>query len=181
MKEKIAVIGSYAVGMTIVGGHFPAPGETVPGRNFQMTHGGKGSNQAVAAARMGAEVVYGTCTGVGLIFVNENGENEIIIDFAANREYSRRDIDAMMPVIRQCKLVLMQLECSMDIVEYTAECCAKEGIPFVLNPAPYSPLKDGLLEKCTYLQGRSWGWLLMRLWRTKRWLKGYTQRGSRMW
>lgn len=183
MKEKIAVIGSYAVGMTIVGGHFPAPGETVPGRNFQMTHGGKGSNQAVAAARMGAEVVYGTCigedtfgdmamkmyqeenidasyvtrsktglsTGVGLIFVNENGENEIIIDFAANREYSRRDIDAMMPVIRQCKLVLMQLECSMDIVEYTAECCAKEGIPFVLNPAPYLPLKDGLLEKCTYL------------------------------
>ena len=63
MREKIAVIGSYAVGMTIVGGHFPKPGETVPGRNFQMTHGGKGSNQAVAAARMGAEVIYGTCVG----------------------------------------------------------------------------------------------------------------------
>lgn len=183
MREKIAVIGSYAVGMTIVGGHFPKPGETVPGRNFQMTHGGKGSNQAVAAARMGAEVIYGTCvgqdtfgdsalkmyeeegidashvtrsrtgqsTGVGLIYVNESGENEIIIDFAANKEYSRENIDAMMPAIRQCRLVLMQLECSMDIVEYTAECCKKEGIPFVLNPAPYSPLKDELLANCTFL------------------------------
>jgi ribokinase len=183
MKEKIAVIGSYAVGMTIVGGHFPKPGETVPGRNFQMTHGGKGSNQAVAAARMGAEVIYGTClgqdtfgdaamemyreegidashvtrsqtgqsTGVGLIYVNESGENEIIIDFAANKEYSRENIDAMMPAIRQCRLVLMQLECSMDIVEYTAERCREEGIPFVLNPAPYSPLKDELLANCTYL------------------------------
>ena len=88
---------------------------------------------------------------MGLIYVNESGENEIIIDFAANKEYSRENIDAMMPAIRQCRLVLMQLECSMDIVEYTAECCKKEGIPFVLNPAPYSPLKDELLANCTFL------------------------------
>lgn len=182
-REKIAVVGSYAVGMTIVGSHFPKPGETVPGRDFQMVHGGKGSNQAVAAARMGAKVIYGTCvgndtfgtealkmyeeesidasyvrrsdtglsTGVGVVLVNDEGENEIIIDFSANNEYSRADIDMMMPAIRECRLLLMQLECSMDIVEYAAQCCKKEGIPFILNPAPYSPLKDSLLKDCTYL------------------------------
>lgn len=118
-KEKIAVVGSYAVGMTIVSDYFPEPGETVSGHDFQEMKGGKGSNQAVAAARMGAQVVYGTCvgkdefgtealemyrkenidatyvrrsktgmsTGVGLIYVNADGENEIVIDFAANKEY----------------------------------------------------------------------------------------------
>lgn len=182
-KEKIAVIGSYAVGMTIVGKHFPKAGETVPGRDFQMMGGGKGSNQAVAVARMGAEVYYGTCvgndsfaddafrmyeeeqidashvrkslkglsTGVGLIFVNEEGENEIVIDFAANKEYSRKDVECMMSVIRDCQLLLMQLECSMDIVEYAARRCREEGVPFVLNPAPYSKLSDELLGNCTYL------------------------------
>lgn len=183
MKEKIAVIGSYAVGMTIVGAHFPKPGQTVPGHNFQLTHGGKGSNQAVAAARMGGDVYYGTCigkddfgekamklykeekihvedvrestngtsTGVGLIFVNEAGENEIIIDFAANNEFSKEDVDQMMPKIRESRLLLMQLEGSMETVEYAAEKCAEEGIPFVLNPAPYAPLSDELLSRCSYL------------------------------
>ena len=47
--NTIVVIGSYAVGMTIVGDHFPIAGETVPGSNFLMSHGGKGSNQAGAA------------------------------------------------------------------------------------------------------------------------------------
>lgn len=182
-KERIAVIGSYAVGMTIVGEHFPKPGETVPGHDFQAMRGGKGSNQAVAAARMGAEVVYGTCvgndsfaeealkmyeeekidashvrksekglsTGIALIYVNQEGENEIIIDFAANKEYSREDVDRMMPAVQSCKLLLMQLECSMDIVEYAAMRCKEIGIPFVLNPAPYSPLTDELLANCTYL------------------------------
>ena len=56
-KAKLAVIGSYAIGMTITCDHFPAGGETVPGTNFQLMHGGKGSNQAVAASRLGGEVL----------------------------------------------------------------------------------------------------------------------------
>ena len=61
--RPVAVIGSYAVGMTIACGHFPAAGETVPGRNFEMMHGGKGSNQAVAAARLGGNVLFAGCVG----------------------------------------------------------------------------------------------------------------------
>lgn len=182
-KEKIVVIGSYAVGMTIRGNHFPKPGETVAGHDFQAMKGGKGSNQAIAASRLGASVCFGTCigddqfgkdalvmyekehidfshvrksseglsTGVGLIYVNDSGENEIIIDFAANMEYNREDIDAMMPLICDSKLVLMQLECDLDIVIYTAQKCKEAGITFVLNPAPYVELPNQLLKNCTYL------------------------------
>ena len=182
-RKKIAVIGSYAVGMTIVGDHFPIAGETVPGSDFLMSHGGKGSNQAVAAARMGGSVVYGTCvgsdsfgdmalalyrqegmdashvrrsrkglsTGVGLIFVNKEGENEIIIDFAANREFSPTDVDAMLPELQSSSMLLMQLESSMETVEYAAARCREIGTPFVLNPAPYAPLSDELLQNCTYI------------------------------
>lgn len=182
-KAKIAVIGSYAVGMTIACDHFPVRGETVPGHNFEVMHGGKGSNQAVGAARLGAEVVYGTCvgndmfgqmgydlhqqekidtafirksdkgtsTGVGLIYVDKQGENEIVIDLAANLEFGCADIDRMMPRIRQCSMVLMQLEMSLDTVQYMAGKCREEGIPFVLNPAPYQQLPTELLQQCDYL------------------------------
>ncbi|MFR8547605.1 MAG: ribokinase [Lachnospiraceae bacterium] len=181
--KKIAVIGSYAVGMTICCDHFPVGGETVPGNKFQAMHGGKGSNQAVAAARMGAEVLFGSCvgqdsfgdqcfklyeqehidatyvkrsqtgqsTGVGLIYVNSEGENEIVIDFAANNELTPEDIEAMMPQLKQCELVLMQLEIDLKTVAYTAKRCHEEGILFVLNPAPFRELPEGVLENCDYV------------------------------
>lgn len=181
--KKIAVIGSYAVGMTICCEHFPVGGETVPGNQFQVMHGGKGSNQAVAAARMGADVFFGSCvgqdnfgdecfklyeqehinadyvkrsqtgqsTGVGLIYVNSAGENEIVIDFAANNELTPEDIENMMPQLKQCELVLMQLEIDLETVAYTAKRCREEGILFVLNPAPFRILPEGLLENCDYV------------------------------
>lgn len=181
-KQKIAVVGSYAVGMTIYGDHFPTPGETVPGYNFFSCHGGKGSNQAVAAARMGAKVVYGTCigkdgfgegalklfkeedidyeavrisetsaTGVGLIMINKEGENEIVTDFAANREFGPADIDAMFPKIKECKLLLMQFEGSIEAVERAAKLCKENDIAFVLNPAPFAPCSEEVLKCCTYI------------------------------
>lgn len=63
MDRLITVIGSYAVGMTIKTNRFPLSGETVPGYGFSVLHGGKGSNQAVAAARLGGNVFYYTCVG----------------------------------------------------------------------------------------------------------------------
>lgn len=182
--KKIAIIGSYAVGMTIIGKRFPNPGETVQGSNFLMSHGGKGSNQAVAVNRMSrGQAIYGTCvgndtfgdmainlykeegldfkhvrrstkglsTGVGLIFVNKEGENEIIIDFAASNEFSSKDVDDMMPDIKNCSLLLMQLESDLDTVEYAAKRCTEEGIPFILNPAPYRAISDELLRNCTFI------------------------------
>jgi ribokinase len=62
-QAKVAVIGSYAVGMTMGCKRFPGEGETVMGRGFQMLHGGKGSNQAIAVARLGGAVVFGGSVG----------------------------------------------------------------------------------------------------------------------
>lgn len=182
-KEKVAVIGSYAVGMTMNSEHFPGPGETVPGYGFFMCHGGKGSNQAVAAARMGGQVVYGTCigndsfgdgalklfeeegmdasavrrseknlaTGVGLVIINKEGENEIVNDFGANREFSPEDVDQMIPALKECKILLMQLECSMETVDYAAKKCAEIGVNFVLNPAPFASLSEETLKNCSFI------------------------------
>lgn len=182
-KAKLAVIGSYAIGMTITCDHFPVGGETVPGSNFQLMHGGKGSNQAVAASRLGGEVLYGGCvgndsfgdmcyrlyqeenmdtacirrsekglsTGVGLIYVDSGGENEIVIDLAANLEFSPADIDRMMPRIRECSLVLMQLEMETETVLHAARKCREAGISFVLNPAPYREIPEVLLQCCDYV------------------------------
>ena len=179
-KPTVAVIGSYAVGMTISAPHFPVAGETVMGSNFSVLHGGKGSNQAVVAARMGAEVVYGTCvgrdsfgdmclrlekeegvdarfvrrsdkgvsTGVGLVIVNAEGENEIVIDCGANNECSPADVDAMMPDIRKAGLLLMQLEMDIQTTLYAAKRCREQGVRFVLNPAPYQKLPAELFACC---------------------------------
>lgn len=56
-------MGSYAVGMTAQCPYFPIEGQTVKGTGFSSVHGGKGSNQAVAAARMGGDVIFCTCLG----------------------------------------------------------------------------------------------------------------------
>ncbi len=107
---KIAVIGSYGVGMTMRFPKFPQSGETLMGGFFDAGPGGKGSNQAIGAARLGAEVSFLTSIGpddfglsakelwkaegvdhshvvtgknhtmVGFILVDADGENRIIVD-----------------------------------------------------------------------------------------------------
>src|SRR5699024_10371603 len=114
--NKVTVLGSYNKGLTITTNRVPNWGETLEGKDFTPSHGGKGSNQAVASKRLGAEVnfigalgddefgkngyrmledegidISGTKiienenTGVGIIFLDENGENCILIDKGANQ------------------------------------------------------------------------------------------------
>lgn len=58
MPNKVVVVGSYNTDMTIKTSRIPQPGETILGGSFAMHAGGKGANQAVAAARAGAEVWF---------------------------------------------------------------------------------------------------------------------------
>src|SRR5437763_15318945 len=60
---RVAVVGSYGVGLTVELDRMPDAGETVIGRTFRTDHGGKGSNQAIGAARLGAEVHFLTAIG----------------------------------------------------------------------------------------------------------------------
>ncbi len=100
--STITVVGSFAVGMTMRAPKLPIFGETLLGTDFDMGPGGKGSNQAVATARLGAcssliamvgaDTVDASLvtmraerpTGVGFIILNSEGENFIILDMAAN-------------------------------------------------------------------------------------------------
>ena len=63
MSSKIAVVGSSNIDLIMQLPHFPKPGETVPGGIFTQTFGGKGANQAVAAARAGGDVLFVSCLG----------------------------------------------------------------------------------------------------------------------
>ena len=176
-RPVITVVGSYAVGMTMKTKRFPICGETLLGKDFAALHGGKGSNQAIEAARLGAEVNFIGCvgkdsfgdsavelfkeegincscvkrskdysTGVGFIIVDDSGHNIIVIDFGANNDIDRKDIDKAEDAIAKSDILLVQLEICMEAVEYAIEVAKRHGVKVVLNPAPFQPLSDKLLS-----------------------------------
>ena len=145
----------------------PAPGETVLGTRFEMACGGKGANQAVACARLGAETWFigrvGTDTfgdmllqsfreagvrtdfvrrdpetpsGVALIFVDETGQNEIVVAPGVNGRVSREDIDMASAVWDGAKTLLVQFEIPLSTVSYAIGEASRHGAIVVVNPAP---------------------------------------------
>lgn len=85
-RQGIVVVGSYAVGMTMKTSRAPAPGETVEGREFSALHGGKGSNQAVACARLGSVSTFLACVGT-----DSSGD-------AAMRLYAEEHVDTRLMI-----------------------------------------------------------------------------------
>ena len=181
-KTKIHVIGSYAVGMTMRAAVFPQVGETVPGYNFNQFHGGKGSNQAVGAARMGAEVMFTGCvgtdhlgdsalamlknegietqtvfrtdeysTGVGFVIVGDSGDNEIVIDLAANDRITTWQIEKAFNSGFNPDIMLIQLEANLDAVYCALKLAKERGIPSILNPAPYRDVSEDFVGLATYI------------------------------
>lgn len=177
MQSKITVIGSSNTDMVIQTSKFPAPGETILGGKFFMNPGGKGANQAVAAARLGGMVtliaktgndIFGKQaienfqkegidtsqmvmdeehpSGVALITVDSQGENNIVVASGANAYLSKDDVDSAMNSIENSSLVLMQLEIPLATVEYVAETCFGKKIKVILDPAPAQPLSEKLLK-----------------------------------
>ncbi len=164
---NILVIGSSNTDMVVKTERFPQAGETILGGEFFMFPGGKGANQAVAAARLGGEVtfickvgqdVFGqqaiagfkkediateycltsedTASGVALITVNAEGENEIVVASGANNQLTPADLDAAEAAFAAADLILIQLETPIPTVEYAIAKGAKLGKRVILNPAP---------------------------------------------
>lgn len=180
MRDKsIVVIGSSNTDMVVKTSHIPAGGETVLGGDFFMNAGGKGANQAVAAARYGNRVVFIAKTGddlfgakaretlqkdgivtdyvfldkehpsgVALITIDNAAENCIVVASGANMHLCAADIDAAAEEIRSADVVLMQLECPIETVEYAARMATEAGVPVILNPAPApaEPLREEFLR-----------------------------------
>ncbi|WP_373742201.1 ribokinase [Neisseria sp.] len=180
-RAKITVVGSINMDMVTQCRRFPDIGETLMGTDFQRYSGGKGANQAVAAARLGADVTmvgavgddgfgYELLTvlnreGVNTDYVKTlpdlpsgmanitvaDGENQIIVVPGANSGLTPADVEAAESRIAEADVVLAQLEIPMDCVITAAKLAAKHGKPFVLNPAPAQRLPEELLELVTLL------------------------------
>ncbi len=162
---KIAVVGSYGVGLTVELDRVPGAGETVVGRTFRRDHGGKGSNQAVGCARLGADVDFLTAIGddafgsdavalwndegvhahvvtttaatmVAPIFVEPSGTNRIVIVPGALLELSRAHVDGFADSIAAADVCLVQFEIPVDTALYALELARRAGVRTILNPAP---------------------------------------------
>ncbi|OPA89554.1 ribokinase [Pseudomonas fluorescens] len=165
--SKIAVIGSNMVDLITYIDRMPAQGETLEAPGFAMGCGGKGANQAVAAAKLGADVlmvskvgddmfadntvanfqrfgidtryvqrVPGVSSGVAPIFVRADSHNSILIVKGANAHLSPADIEAAAADLRECSLIVLQLEINLETVYHAIEFAHRHAIAVLLNPAP---------------------------------------------
>jgi len=165
-RPVVTVVGSYAVGMTLRTDRIPVPGETRIGSDFDLGPGGKGSNQAIQAARLGADVELVTClgrdrfgddaielygregigtrhlvrtdrsTGVGFIILDAAGLNVIVLDMGANHDLRPAHVEAARERIAASGAVLTQLEVPLDCAIATLRLAREAGVTAVLNPAP---------------------------------------------
>ena len=178
--SDIYVLGSMNMDMTVVSPRFPKLGETINGMSFSTAHGGKGANQAVAAARLGAKVnmcacigkdVYGkelkdalddegintdyvlesgSSTGVAFITLVD-GDNTIIVAKGANADVSLKQADLFLGTAKRGDILLVQLETDFDTVSHALQLAKSKGMVTVLNPAPADSESYRLCEYCDYV------------------------------
>lgn len=177
----IAVIGSNMVDLITYLEKMPSEGETLEAPEFELGCGGKGANQAVAAARLGSEVLmvtkvgndmfgkntienfknnginvdaieFGTkASGVAPIFVDPASKNRILIIKGANNELTPESINKYADKIKECKLIVLQLEIPLETVYKAIDFGEQHNIPVLLNPAPADKNLDiNCVKKCTY-------------------------------
>ncbi len=181
MNNNILVIGSINYDLVVYTQRHPRPGETILGDRFQTFPGGKGANQAIAAARLGGCVkmvgrigndsfgqeLYDNLnnnqvditnvlkvkepTGTALITVDAKGQNSIIVVPGANATLTRKDIDALKDTIQGAKILVLQLEIPLEVVTHAIDIAYDAGITILLNPAPARQIPIETLQKVTFL------------------------------
>lgn len=181
MAKRMVVVGSINLDLVAATQRIPIAGETVAGVSFRTFPGGKGANQAVAAARLGASVTmlgkvgtdsFGSqligslkesnvhtdaigvvpgSSGVALITTDAKGANAITVVAGANGQLSPADLETNINLIRSAGILLIQLEIPLETVERLAAIAIRERIPLVLDPAPARPLPSSLLKCVDWL------------------------------
>ncbi len=171
---SVLVVGSLNMDLVVPVPRHPKPGETVVGGDLRRFPGGKGANQAVAAARLGARVrmigrvgadAYGTelkrgleaegietadvaeldaPTGVALIGVSEDGQNAIVVSPGANARLRPEDLAPER--FAGAGVAVLQLETPLATVRRAAELGRAAGARVLLNAAPAQALPEGLLK-----------------------------------
>ena len=168
MPAKVVVIGSLNMDLVTRAPRLPRGGETLIGQSFTTVSGGKGANQAVAAARLGAQVsmvgcvgsdAYGEAlrgallaeqidcqavstvedsSGVALIVVDDNSQNAIVIVAGANGALTPEVIDRFDAVLQAADVIICQLEVPDATVGHALKRGRELGKTVILNPAPAS-------------------------------------------
>ncbi|MFJ5760533.1 ribokinase [Neobacillus sp. NPDC093182] len=179
--RKITVIGSINMDLVTSTTQIPKVGETVLGNSFHTIPGGKGANQAVAAARLGADVTmigavgndsFGETlvehltnqgintenimivkdTSTGIAsIIVSEADNSIIVVPGANNHVSPEVIEKQEDKIIHSDIILLQLEIPLESVIKAVELAKKHGVRTILNPAPIQKLPKELLEMVDYL------------------------------
>jgi ribokinase len=179
-RKPIVVVGAVNMDLVAHTRQIPVPGQTIVGTGFETTPGGKGANQAVAAARLGYPVgmvgmvgddAYGQAlldnlaaagvgtaamarvagsSGVASIFVGENGENCIVVVPAANGKVDCASVDRQAALIRSAGMVLCQLELPVETVSHVLALCAETRVAVMLDPAPAAALPDAVWNQVAW-------------------------------
>ncbi len=166
MDHDIVVVGSVNADLLVEVDRHPHPGETLLGRSSSVLAGGKGANQAVAAARLGArtamvgavgrdpyaEVALSElrraevdlshvaqvdgATGLAVVTVADDGENSIVVIPGANGSVTAEVVDAAAETIVGAAVCVLQAEIPLDAVRRAADLAAGAGRRVVLNVAP---------------------------------------------
>lgn len=175
-QRKIIVVGSLNADLVVTSEKLPLKGQTIIGSQFKIMPGGKGANQAVAAARLGA-ITYlagavgkddnGTMllqtlkrdnvdiqfvsevknsTGVALITVAKGGSNTIVVVPGANNSVTQSQLDSVMKVVNPEDILITQLEILLDCVAYVLREAKKKQAITILNPSPAQHLPQSLLQ-----------------------------------
>ena len=171
----VVIVGSANLDLVARTPRLPKPGETVTGSNYFEFCGGKGANQAIAAARAGANTAFigalgndhagetlraafkhddvdisavqfvSEPTGRALIGVSDDGENSIIVVPGANHAITIGDVERNAKIIASAKVLLCQLEVPLEVVQRAFELAGENSIR-ILNPAPAQSLSKELLQ-----------------------------------
>ena len=179
-NKPIVIVGSVTMDLVSRTRQIPRIGETVIGASFETTPGGKGANQAVAAARLGYPVkmvgmvgddAYGPAllenlahsgvvtaameqvpgpSGLAPIFLAESGENAIIVVPGANGKMDTTAVDRHSALIRSAGMVFCQLELPLPTVSHMLALCAEASVPVMLDPAPAAPLPDTIWSQVAW-------------------------------
>ena len=168
MPAKVVVVGSLNMDLVTRASRLPRAGETLIGQTFTTVPGGKGANQAVASARLGADVSMIGCvgtdaygiqlrdallvegidcravstvegsSGVALIVVDDSSQNAIVIVAGSNGELTPASLQAFDTVLQAANVIVCQLEVPMATVGYALKRGRELGKTVILNPAPAS-------------------------------------------
>ena len=160
---------------------FPVAGETLAGGDLELHAGGKGANQACAAAKLGGTVIFIGCvgrdafgerltaslqdagvqtghlrkadraTGCASIYVTAEGQNSIVISPGANADVSAADVQVALADLTCDDLVLLQLEIPLETVVSALEVAKVVGATTILDPAPAQNLSAALLRLVSIL------------------------------